>query len=68
LRGAWPQVTIELRADSGFAIPRLYAWCEHHGVDYTIGLVPNRRLVLLAAPLLAQALADSAARGEPKYD
>jgi Transposase DDE domain group 1 len=66
LRLAWPQVTIELRADSGFAVPRLYAWCEQHGVDYTIGLVPNRRLVVLAAPLLAQALADSSAQGGTK--
>src|SRR5919202_5193467 len=39
LRTAWPAVSIELRADSGFAIPRLYAWCEQQGVDYTIGLV-----------------------------
>ena len=66
LRAAWPKVTIELRADSGFAVPRLYAWCEQHGVDYTIGLVPNRRLVVLAAPLLAQALAERSAQGGAK--
>jgi hypothetical protein len=66
LRRAWPAVSIELRADSGFAVPRLYAWCEQHGVDYTIGLVPNRRLVVLAAPLLAQALAQSSAQGGTK--
>jgi hypothetical protein len=46
LRQVWPEVRVELRADSGFAVPRLYAWCEQHGVDYTIGLVPNRRLVV----------------------
>jgi hypothetical protein len=28
LRAAWPGVSMELRADSGFAVPRLYAWCE----------------------------------------
>ena len=66
LRQVWPQVHVELRADSGFAVPRLYAWCEQHGVDYTIGLVPNRRLVVLAAPLLAQALAESSARNGAK--
>jgi len=66
LRLVWPEVSIELRADSGFAVPRLYAWCEQHGVDYTIGLVPNRRLVVQAAPLLAQALADSATQGGTK--
>jgi hypothetical protein len=66
LRGAWPDLSVEIRADSGFAVPRLYAWCEQHGVDYTIGLVPNRRLVVLAAPLLGQALAESSARGGAK--
>jgi hypothetical protein len=66
LRTLWPDLSVEIRADSGFAVPRLYAWCERHGVDYTIGLVPNRRLVVLAAPLLAQALAESAAQGGTK--
>src|SRR2546422_4487602 len=46
LRAVWPQVTIELRADSGFAVPRLYAWCEANGLTYTIGMIPNRRLVV----------------------
>jgi hypothetical protein len=40
-RAAWPDVPVELRADSGFAIPRLFAWCEANRVDYTIGLIPN---------------------------
>jgi hypothetical protein len=66
LRAAWPQVRIELRADSGFAVPRLYAWCEQHGLTYTIGLIPNRRLGVIAAPLLSQALAHSAAQGGTK--
>ena len=60
LRAAWPGVAVELRADSGFAVPRLYAWCEAHAVRYTIGLVPNPRLEALAAPLLAEAQARSA--------
>ncbi len=62
LRAAWPGVAVELRADSGFAIPRLYAWCEAQAVTYTIGLVPNPALERLAAPLLAQAQADRAAQ------
>jgi hypothetical protein len=62
LRAAWPGVVIELRADSGFAVPRLYAWCDAHGVAYTIGLVPNPVLERLAAPLLAEAQAQSAAQ------
>jgi len=62
LRAAWPQVTIELRADSGFAVPRLYAWCEANNLTYTIGMIPNRRLALIATPLLARALAESQAQ------
>jgi hypothetical protein len=66
LRAAWPTVTIEIRADSGFAVPRLYAWCEQQRVTYTIGLVPNRRLTVIATGLLTQALAQSAAQGGTK--
>lgn len=55
IRARWPEVTIELRADSGFAIPALYTWCEQEGIAYTIGLMTNDRLEALAAPLLAEA-------------
>jgi hypothetical protein len=63
LRARWPGVAVEVRADSGFAVPELYAWCEQAGVAYTIGLVPNPRLEALAAPLLAAAQAAQAATG-----
>ncbi len=66
LRHVWPDVAIELRADSGFAVPRLYAWCETAGVTYTIGLVPNPALERLAAPLLGEAEAQSAAQDGAK--
>ncbi|HEV3498343.1 MAG TPA: IS1380 family transposase [Actinomycetes bacterium] len=61
LRAAWPEVAVELRADSGFATPRLYAWCEANAVGYTIGLIPNAVLEAAAAPLLAAAQAQSRA-------
>lgn len=64
LRQRWPDVAIELRADSGFAIPALYDFCEAHAITYTIGLVPNGRLEALAAPLLEQALTEAAETGE----
>lgn len=51
----WPAVTVELRADSGFAIPALYTFCEQQRITYTIGLIPNPRLAALAAPLVAAA-------------
>jgi Transposase DDE domain group 1 len=62
LRAAWPGVPVEVRADSGFATPRLFAWCEAQQVDYTIGLIPNPVLERRAAALLAQARAQSAER------
>jgi hypothetical protein len=55
LRGRWPGVAIELRADSGFATPKLYSYCETEGIDYTIGLSTNARLQDLAAPQLVEA-------------
>jgi hypothetical protein len=66
LRARWPGVRIELRADSGFAGPALYEYCERAGVAYTIGLVPNPRLEGAAAPLLAAAQAESARQGGAK--
>jgi Transposase DDE domain group 1 len=66
LRAAWPAVAVEVRADSGFAIPRLYAWCEAEQVTYTIGLIPNPVLAARAAPLVAAAQTQSAAQGGAK--
>ena len=66
LRARWPRVRIELRADSGFAIPALYDYCEAERITYTIGLAPNARLEALAAPLLAEAHALSAERDGAK--
>lgn len=66
LRQAWPQVVVEVRADSGFASPRLYAFLEAQGLPSTIGLVPNPVLEALAAPLLAEAQAQSVVAGGAK--
>jgi len=66
LRALWTDVPVELRADSDFAVPRLFAWCEANRVDYTIGLIPNPGLEARAAPLLAAARAQSAERGGAK--
>jgi hypothetical protein len=64
LRERWPQVAIELRSDSGCAIPAIYRFCEREQVGYTIGLIPNTRLAKIAAPLLAQAQAQRKQTGE----
>ncbi|CAN5626462.1 IS1380 family transposase [soil metagenome] len=57
MRSRWPGVTIDLRADGGFAVPELYDFCEAERIEYAIGLIPNTRLDALAAPLLALAMA-----------
>jgi hypothetical protein len=66
LRRRWPGIAIEVRADSGFAIPAIYTFCERAGIGSTIGLVPNARLEALAAPLLADARAQSTAQDGAK--
>lgn len=66
LRARWPGVTIEVRADAGFAKPAIYAWCERERIAYTIGLGTNARLTTLAAPLVAEALAQQTAAGGAK--
>jgi hypothetical protein len=63
LRRRWPAVRIELRADSGFAVPALYDYCEREHLAYTIGLGPNARLQALAAPLVEQAKQHHTATG-----
>lgn len=64
LRARWPGVPIEMRSDSGCAVPAVYAFCEREHLGYTIGLIPNKRLEAVAAPLLAQATEQRAQTGE----
>ena len=60
LRQQWPGVLILVRGDSGFAIPKLYEWCEAQAspVRYLIGLAQNPRLRALAEPHLQAARAE----------
>ncbi len=44
LRQAWPKVRILLRADSGFCRWKMLRWCEHHNIDYLVGIARNARL------------------------
>jgi hypothetical protein len=66
LRACWPGVTLEIRMDSGEAVPAIYDWCEQEGIAYTIGLITNPRLSALAAPLVAEAQRHRAAGGTEK--
>ncbi|MDQ9769337.1 transposase, partial [Acinetobacter baumannii] len=40
----YPEVTLLLRGDSGFATPELYKQCEENGTSYVIRLKENRIL------------------------
>jgi hypothetical protein len=55
LKKAYPGTPILLRADAGFAIPRIYQLLEQQGVYYTIGLITNDRLRNKTAQLLKTA-------------
>jgi len=64
LRARWPQVTIEVRGDSGFAMPALYAYLDTQHIGYAIALGRNPRLEAMAASLAEQATAQRAETGE----
>jgi len=66
LRAVWPDVRIILRADSGFATPEVYEGCERLGLDYTIGLKINAVLKRESDDLLAEAVENFEATGQPQ--
>lgn len=41
LRAAWPNIRIDFRADSSFAVPELLDWLEEEGICYAIGIRVN---------------------------
>lgn len=56
LRAAWPSVRIEVRGDSGFGVPAMYAACERLELQYTFGLGMNSVLKARSEPLLEHCL------------
>ena len=64
LRSAWPDVDIELRADSGFGVPRMYEACEQLGIFYTFGLGMNAVLKRNSSELLQTAVEQFEDTGE----
>ena len=55
LRERWPEVSIVLRADSGFCREELMGWCELNKVDYVFGLARNKRLRRIIGAQMHQA-------------
>ena len=64
LRERWPDVDIEVRADSGFGVPVMYAVCERLNVWYTFGYSMNCRLQAESEALLKQAVAQYEQTGQ----
>ena len=64
IRQSWPEVTITIRADSGFSRDDIMSWCEEHGVDYLLGLARNTRLEGMIEAEMEQARAESDRTGE----
>jgi hypothetical protein len=64
IRDRWPEVSILVRGDSGFAREAIFAWCEEQGVHYVIGLARNARLERFLEPALERAEAQCAETGE----
>ena len=58
IRDKWPDVQIIIRADAGFAVPRLYEYCEREGLGYIIGLITNERLRQLNEDILREAVCE----------
>lgn len=57
IRQRWPDVDIEVRADSGFGVPAMYETCERLNVWYTFGIGMNPRLKRESEALLEEAAA-----------
>lgn len=64
VRARWPHVKIEVRGDSGFAVPDLYDSLEAQAIRYTIAMSSNQRLEAMAAALAAKAKEERATTGE----
>lgn len=56
IRQRWPDVDLEVRADSGFGVPAMYEVCERLNVWYTFGIGMNSRLKAESEDLLEQAV------------
>jgi hypothetical protein len=65
VRRRWPEVSVLLRADSGFARQELMGWCEANGVDYVFGLAKNARLIKALEPGFERAEQICGETGEP---
>jgi len=64
LKAAFPHALVLLRADAGFAVPRLYDFCQAHGIGFTIAIPANEAFKRHAEGLMRQVLEQYQASGE----
>jgi hypothetical protein len=65
IRGAWPEVKIVLRGDSGFCRNELMNWCENNGVDFLFGMARNKRLRRIIGQQMHEATVQWKQTGKP---
>lgn len=66
LRAAWPDIDIELRADTGFAAPEMFDACERLRIWYSIGFGMNPVLKRRSETLFDAAKSAYEQTGEPQ--
>lgn len=64
LRERWPDVDLEVRADSGFGVPAMYEVCERLGVWYTLGFCMYPGLKRASDELMSTAVDQFGKTGE----
>jgi hypothetical protein len=66
LREAWPGLRIHLRGDSGFGTPTMYQAADQLEIEYTLGIAMNATLKKWTDSLLAEAVLQWEASGQPQ--
>jgi hypothetical protein len=64
LRAAFPEATLRVRLDGGFATPALFDCLEAEGVEYLVAMANNTRLAKRVRRLMGKARLRSRATGE----
>jgi hypothetical protein len=64
LRARWPGIAIEVRGDSGFAVPALYTYLDAQHIPYAIAIGRNPRLEAMATALAEEAIQQRGETGE----
>ena len=67
LRAAFPQATLRVRLDGGFAHPKLFKFLEQQPVEYVVAMASNARLEKRARRLMGKARMLSKATGRTAH-